>query len=141
MDYQATHATCIKLEGNVKLPRNMWEALKKAEGDVGTVDTMLFVCSKEMNQLFLFPLKHRNHKIVKIFCELEELTPNFVQEITEEITDFEMEKVHITGVTTNDDGFLVFEGYYSTTEVDRDQLENNIKSIDAVSVCTVEIVE
>ncbi|MHA1451067.1 MAG: hypothetical protein ACTSP4_16825 [Candidatus Hodarchaeales archaeon] len=94
-----------------------------------------------MNQIFLFPVKHGDHKIVKIFCELEELSMSFVQEITEETSDFDLEKIHVTGITTNDDGSLIFEGYYSCSDVDIDHLIKNIKSHDAVASCSVEFIK
>jgi len=137
MDFQATLASAIKLSDDFKITDGMYEVLKN-----GQINKMLLVCSKEMNQVFLFPmkLKDENTKIIKIFAELEDLSPDFVQDITEEITFCKMEKIHVTGVTTNEEGNLIFEGYYSGLDVDIDQLKKNIDSIDSVAGCSVEIV-
>ncbi|MFW9994765.1 MAG: hypothetical protein ACFFD4_22175 [Candidatus Odinarchaeota archaeon] len=144
MEYKATYAHVVKIGESLKISDNLWKIIKSDQGTEsgpGPVEAMLLVCSKEMKQLFLFPIKNKNYKIVKILCELEELTPSFVQDITEEISDFEMEKVHVTGVTTNEEGLLVFEGYYSCETIDTGQLEKNISSHPTVTTCVVEIVK
>lgn len=141
MEHQATLAKLMSTKDKIDVPKEFWESLQSVAGGVGEINKMLLMFSKEMNQMFLFPVKQSDHKIIKIFCELEELSMSFVQEITEETIDFELEKIHVTGVTTNDDGSLIFEGYYSCSDVDINHLIKNISSHDDVSSCTVEYVD
>jgi hypothetical protein len=128
----------VKLEKTLSLPDSFWKQMMTSEKNS---NKLLMVYSKELDQVILFPINNGDHKVIKLICELKDISSTFIQEIVDAINHFNMDKIHITGVTINEEDSLIFEAYYSCPSVDSSHLEEKILSHGTITSCIIETVE
>ena len=131
----ATLGQCIKISGEIKLPKEYKEFLVE-----NSVNKMLMIGMKESNVVILTPMSKKI--VIKICVELNDISMSFQAEIGTDLADFNMKELYVEGLTSNEEGAIIYEGYFQTDEiVDITLLEKNIKAneeVDAVEITVYE---